>query len=351
MTGISGLRPFSWASAAPRAANPTEQQPAQDTFTTSGDDFRPTNLREMLSLTQPGGQARALSEPSPKHNPAFQSGSDCGAQSCHRRPGEKAGSLSKEDTLNYLQMMLDVGGCVPVLSTPFALANALVSAARGNTKEALLNLACAIPVAGVVGKAGLLIKGAAALKGGVLAGAAAKSGIAQAGMGVFLARNTTHYVLPNMAASEDVYRAARAMLEAKDEEASLARRVVGAKPAQPGGHSTRHGSQQPPSGGSAPESPRQPAGQTSPDGSSREPNLTALDKFFKPAAAAFPRAVVESLGVDGLIQAMKAGDGRLLELVHTSSHCEGVSPSDWHRVKQIAEKIIHDNPHLYGALI
>ena len=350
MTSISGLRPFSWASAAPRAANPTGQQPAQDTFTTSGDDFRPTNLREMLSLTQPGGQARALSGPSPKHNPAFRSGSDCGALSCHRRPGEKAGGLSKEDTLNYLQMVLDVGGCVPVLSTPFALANALVSAARGNTKEALLNLACAIPVARVVGKAGLLIKGAAALKGGLLAGAAAKSGIAQASMGVFLARNTTHYVLPNMAASEDVFVAAKAMLEAKDEEARLAR-VVGAKPSHPGGHSTRQGSQQPPWGGSAPESPRQQTRQPYPGGTSREPNLNAVDKFFKPPAIAFPRAIVEILGVDGLIQGLKAGDGHLLELVHNSSHCEGVSPSDWHKVKQIAEKIINDNPHLYGALI
>jgi hypothetical protein len=258
MTGISGLRPLSWASSAPHSAKTTGAQAAQDTFTASGEDFRPTNLREMLSLTQASGNARALSEPSPKHNPAFQSGSDCGAQSCHRRPGEKVGTLSKEDTLNYLQLMLDVGGCVPVLSTPFALVSALLSAARGNPKEALFNLACAIPVAGIVGKAGLVVKGVAALKGGMLAGAAAKTGVAHAAMGMFLAGRPTHRVLRGLSFPEHVFDGATALLKKAEKEAAG---VVGVKPSQPGGHSTRQGSQHQPARASGADQPASPKGQ------------------------------------------------------------------------------------------
>ena len=49
--------------------------------------------------------------------------------------------------------------------------------------------------------------------------------------------------------------------------------------------------------------------------------------------------VLEHMGVEGVIS-----------LVHFSTSCEGVSPAEWQKVKQIAEEIIHDNPRLYGGL-
>ena len=96
---------------------------------------------------------------------------------------------SKWSTLDTLQVTLDVAGFLPVVGIFADVANAGVSAIRGDFVGAGINIIAAVPIAGDALKGGkMLTKGASTVAG--VAGAGSKAAGNAAGAGTTLAKGT-----------------------------------------------------------------------------------------------------------------------------------------------------------------
>ncbi len=301
----------------------------RDQFTPSAPlEHQPINFSKMLGFAK-NGQATVASEPQKKR--------DCSEFSCHRRPGELGTAPTREEALDQVQAMIDAASLIPVLSTPLSLVNALISAARGDVKGALLNVACAIPVVGIAGKAGLIVKGVALASH---AGAAAKMGAA-AGAGVKYASSmglmTNMRLIPGfglaakpgvLEAAEQILKdkAARKGLDSAEEANQFMNRIRHSGPADTVGTKTLDGA----GGGNLSQ---QGGGQRhtgNPYWDNSAFDIKLLGNKLKNAEA--------------LIKRIQQGDDLSMQLAERalkSSHCEGFQAWEWTKVQNAASSLLN----------